>query len=415
MILHVALSNPIQVASKDTLWARAVRADKFPLPPADIIIVDECHHSASRTWMELLEKYPNAVVIGLTATPARGDGRGLDEIYDGMVQAISCRQLIEQGFLVPYKVFAPYRPDLKGVKISTGDYQRKQLEQRMDRVELVGDIVDNWHKLAEGRQTIVFASGVEHSIHLAEAFTRSGVPAMHLDGKTPVEDRDAIMHMVMSGDIQVLCNCDVCTEGTDLPPISCVVLARPTKSIVKYKQMVGRGMRPWQGKQDALLLDHAGCVYRHGFPDEDVPWTLSGKEKIDEVFQKAKKDGKVREPIVCKVCHAVFSGKPECPNCGAMARQKRGKAVHTEDGLLTEVKRGETYEPTREEKQRFWHYCLGVTANRGQQLRIAATMFKKHFGEPPWATNGMKNLPPKGVPWTSRTADVFPGYSKGKQ
>lgn len=412
-MLHVALSNPIQVASKDTLWSRAVRTKEIPLPPADLIIVDECHHSMSKTWRELLAMYPNAVIIGLTATPSRGDGCGLEELYQGMVQAISCTELIEQGFLVPYKVFAPYRPDLKGVKISSGDYNRQQLEQRMDKSELVGDIVENWHKLAEGRQTIVFASGVEHSIHLAEAFTRSGVPAMHLDGKTPIEDRDEIMRMVMGGDIQILCNCDVCTEGTDIPPVSCVVLARPTKSIVKYKQMVGRGMRPWEGKVDALLLDHAGCVYRHGFPDEDVPWTLSGKEKIDTTYQKLKAEGKVRDPIVCKACHAVFFGKPECPNCGAAARQKRGKAVKTKDGLLTELNRGETYQPTREEKQRYWHRCLGVTANKGRTLKHAAAMYSDHFGEPPWNTYGLSNVPVSGSDWSKKTSDVFPGFVKG--
>lgn len=410
--LLVAMSNPVQVASKDTLWSRAVRSKKLDLPPADLIIADECHRSNSRTWRELLGKYPVSTLIGLTATPARGDGRGLNEIYDGMVQAISCEELIKQGYLVPYKVFAPYRPDMKGVKVVAGDYQRKELEFRMDKVELVGDIVDNWLQLAQGRQTIVFASGVAHSIHLMEAFKKAGIVAAHLDGKTPLDERDEIMRKMLSGEITVLSNVDCCTEGTDIPSVGCIVLARPTKSIVRYKQMVGRGMRVWEGKEDAILLDHSGCVYKHGFPDEEVPWTLDGKEKIDAAFQKAKKEGKGKEPIVCKHCHAVFHGVPKCPNCGAEARQKKGKAVQTKDGLLKELKRGETYAATQQELQTYWHYVLGITANIGKSLGCAATMFKQQFRKLPWEVQDLWPMPKSRDDWKRQTRDVYPNYQK---
>lgn len=412
--LMVAMSNPVQVASKDTLWARAVRSRKLDLPPADLIICDEAHRSLSRTFCELIAKYPAATVIGLTATPARGDGRGLDELYEGMVQSISCQELIDQGFLVPYKVFAPYRPDLEGVKVVNGDWHKQQLEQRMDKTELVGDIVENWKLLANGRQTLVFASGVAHSMHLADAFEKAGIVSAHLDGSTPLADRDDIMRRVMSGDVMVLCNCDVATEGTDIPPISCVVLARPTRSIVRYKQMVGRGMRVWEGKEDCLLLDHSGCVYNHGFPDEDIPWTLSGKEKIDEVVKKARKEGKMKEQIVCKKCHAMFSGKPACPQCGTVVRNRKGKEVATKDGLLKEVERGKKYAATPEERQRFWQYALAIACNKFQALGVAAGMFSQRFGQPPWKFQECKPMPKERDAWKKKAIEVFPTYGKPK-
>ncbi len=406
----VTYSNPVQVASKDTLWSRAMRSKRIDLPPADLVICDEAHRSLSKTWVALINKYPEATVIGLTATPSRKDGSAMGSIYDDMVKAISCQELISGGYLVPFKVFAPYRPSLKGVKVVAGDYNKVQLEERMDKVELVGDIVANWKELAGDRQTIVFASGIEHSMHICQEFTRAGVTAVHVDGETPPDERDESFKMVMNGDVQVLCNCDVCVEGTDLPPVSCIVLARPTKSIVRYKQMVGRGMRPWPGKEHAVLLDHAGCVYFHGFPEDDVEWSLEGGKVEERTAAKKKAKGE-SEPIICKKCHCAFRNGSRCPNCGAEVKVRKPKAVKTKDGSLTELKRGETYQATREEKQRFWHYCLGVTANRGQTLRVAAGMYSGHFGEPPWKTSDMSHMPARNQ-WQSRTCDVFPHFVK---
>ena len=244
-----------------------------------------------------------------------------------MVCAIPTKELVRLGFLVPCRIFAPYRPDLKGLKTTKSDYVLDQLQTRMDVAELVGDVVEHWKELAKDRQTIVFASGVQHSIHLKDEFIKHGIPASHVDGGTPLDERDDAFRMFLSGDVQVLCNCDVATEGTDLPIAACCVLARPTKSIVKYKQMIGRVMRPWPGKVDALILDHAGCVYRHGFPDEDVPWTLDGNAKIQDAILKQRKKGERSEPIICKKCHCAYHGM-NCPNCG-YAPPKRGRSVTT--------------------------------------------------------------------------------------
>ena len=226
------------------------------------MVVDEAHRARARTYEQILGAYPDAVILGLTATPCRGDGRGLGNVFEVMVECPSVSELIDLDFLVPTKVYAPTKPDLKGVATRQGDYVARQLEDRMNTAELVGDIVTHWHRLAEGRQTVVFASGVQHSIHLRDEFRTSGVWAEHIDGKTPKEERDEILKRLSRKEIDLVTNCMVLTEGWDQPEVSCVVLARPTKHMGLYRQMVGRVLRPAEGKSDALVIEHAGGKVR---------------------------------------------------------------------------------------------------------------------------------------------------------
>lgn len=399
----------VQVCSKDTLrsWLKRKKIDR---PKCDVLFYDEAHRSLGPTFLAISRDHPDAVVIGLTATPARGDGRGLGELYDGMVQVCPMAELIKLGFLVPCRVFAPYRPDLKGLRVTKSDYVLNSLQKRMDRNDLIGDIVDHWKELASDRQTIVFASGVQHSIHLKDQFIAAGVPAAHVDGKTPTEERDDTFRMFLSGDVQVLCNCDVASEGTDLPIASCCVLARPTKSIVKYKQMVGRVMRPWPGKEDALILDHSGCVFAHGFPDEEVPWSLDGRKTIQQAIADNNAARPKREATVCKKCYCAYFGM-HCPNCGEAA-PRRGRNVQTVDGELVEVNRGKVYEATWEEKQRFWRRCVAIAANRFKPIGMAVAMFSKQFSVPPWTVRPSLDPMPQHGQWKQRADVLFPNYVK---
>ena len=228
--LNADLTYPVQVASVQTLWARCMRTDKLPLPAANLIIIDEAHHVRAQTWAKILEQYPNARRLGLTATPCRADGRGLGNFFDIIVEGPQVADLIAQRHLVPTTYYAPVEPDLKGVKTSQGDYAINQLADRMNRDDLVGDIVTHWHKHAERRKTLVFAVDVAHSIHIRDEFVKAGVCAEHLDGTTPKEERDAILLRLSSGATEVVCNVMVLTEGVDIPEISCIVLARPTST-----------------------------------------------------------------------------------------------------------------------------------------------------------------------------------------
>ena len=246
---------PVQVASVQTLWARAFRKTKMDLPAADLLIIDEAHISASATYQKIIAAYPHAVIVGLTATPCRSDLRGLGDTYTSMTKTASIRELTEMGFLVPVRYFAPTVPDLLGIRMTAGDYNKKQLEERMDKVNLVGDVVENWARIAGNRLTVVFASGVKHSIHLRDAFRSAGVAAEHIDGDTPKDERDLILERLAAHEIQVVTNCAVLQEGWDMPVVSCCVLARPTKSVGLFLQMAGRILRPSPGKQDACIAD----------------------------------------------------------------------------------------------------------------------------------------------------------------
>ena len=208
---------PVQVASIATLHARAIRTSTIELPPADLIIVDEAHHAPARTWRRLLAAYPSATIIGLTGTPCRGDGRGLGNLFEELIEVATVSELIAGKFLVPTRVYAPVRPDLSGIRIDRGDYNEGQLANRMNTAPLVGDIVEHWHKLGEGRRTVVFAVNVAHSVHLRDEFRRSGVLAEHIDGSTPVEERDRILASLAAGKIEIVTNCQVLTEGWDCP------------------------------------------------------------------------------------------------------------------------------------------------------------------------------------------------------
>jgi superfamily II DNA or RNA helicase len=265
------------VASIQTLYARAFRNKRIELPKADIIFFDEAHHCRARTYVEIRKAYPHAKIIGLSATPARGDGLGLGgELFSDLVKVPTYAELIEHKYLVPPIVYAPVIPDLKGVRtLDTGDYSPSELEERMNTRQLVGGIVENWHKLGENRSTFVFTSGVKHSVHLRDEFRIAGVAAEHIDAKTPLPERKRIVADFKAGVVKVLTNCMIFTEGFDEPSASCLILARPTKLLTMYRQMAGRVLRPHPGKADAIVLDHRRAVYRHGYPDNEIHWVLS--------------------------------------------------------------------------------------------------------------------------------------------
>ena len=155
-----------------------------------------------------------------------------------------------------------------------GDYVEGQLADRMDRPKLIGDIVTHWHKFGERRKTVAFAVNVAHSVHLRDEFIKSGVRAEHIDGSTPKPERDASLARLASGEIELVTNCMVLTEGWDMPEVGCCILARPTRKMGLYRQMIGRVLRPAPGKIDAIVLDHSGAVFRHGFVEDPVEWTL---------------------------------------------------------------------------------------------------------------------------------------------
>jgi superfamily II DNA or RNA helicase len=372
----------VQVASIQTLHARALRSAKIELPRADLLFVDEAHHVRSRTYTRLISAYPDAIVIGLTATPCRGDGRGLGSIFQVLVECPSVATLTREGYLVPVRIFAPVWPDLSGIRVERGDYVESQLATRMNTDRLVGDIIEHWHRLGEGRRTVVFTVNVAHSLHIRNEFRRFGVLAEHIDGGTPIEERMAILAGFAAGNVDVVCNCAVLTEGWDRPEASCLIMARPTKSLGLYRQMVGRILRPASGKTDAVILDHSGAVFQHGFPDDDVVWTLHQDRRAENREHAAR--GRHRAPVLttCPECSAVrLEGRP-CIVCG-WHPVKKPNAVEVADGELGEVGRQRVvsapqYGPL--ERERFHRQLAGIATQRSYKSGWVAHKYREKFG-----------------------------------
>jgi DNA repair protein RadD len=376
----------VQVATVQTLWARAMRSRLMELPAADLLIVDECHHSTAATWRKIIEAYPQAVLLGLTATPCRGDGRGLGGIFDALVECPQVADLIAEGWLVGTRVYAPSEPDLTGVRTRAGDYAEDQLADFMDQDGLVGDIVQHWFKYGERRKTVAFAVNVAHSIHIRDEFIKAGVRAEHVDGSTPKPERDAALARLATGETEVVTNCMVLTEGWDLPAVACCILARPTKQMGLYRQMVGRVLRPAPGKTNAIVLDHAGATYRHGFVEDKVEWTLDPDRRAESETHSARKaDGYHSRFIDCTSCGSIRVAGERCGHCGHLP-QRRGDAVEFRDGDLAFVDRksrraAKLSDPA--ERLR-WHAMLThICAEHGYKPGWVAHKFKQRFKQWP--------------------------------
>jgi DNA repair protein RadD len=379
----------VQVASIQTLTARAIRSNRMKPPPADIVIIDECHHAVADSYRKIREQYPDAIILGLTATPCRGDGRGLGNDFGTMIQAPQVPELIKLGVLVPTKVYAPVDPDLKGVRTVRGDYNQSQLAERMDKGGLIADIVGSWHKYAEGRRTVCFATSVGHSIHIRDCFTESGVRAEHIDGTTCADERDETLARLRSGDLEVVTNCAVLTEGWDMPDCGAIILARPTKSFQLYRQMIGRVIRSAPGKSNAIVLDHAGATYRHGLVEDPIGWTLERDHKAQNKTHAARGEVGTRKLVECKQCNALRMSGEACPHCGYLP-QRYAKAFSCDDGELGLVEKGRAKAPqySAADRERWHAMFLFICQERGYQRGWAAHKYKEKFGSwPPWGAS----------------------------
>lgn len=314
----------VQVASVDTLRARAK-------PHADLVFVDEAHRAEARTYKAIAAAYPDAVHVGLTATPYRADGKGLGGSYDELILVASTRELIADGYLVEPRVLtvpASSLPDLSRVRVRGGDYDEKALGDAVNQRALVGNIVEHWLQHAAGVRTVVFAVSIAHSRHVVERFREAGVLAEHLDGGTPTADRDALLARLERGETRVVGSVGTLCEGWDMPSVKCAILARPTKSTGLYLQQAGRILRPWEGI-GALILDHAGCAVEHGLPQDDRVFALDGVEKAGDPKRKPAR------AKTCPSCFAVLPlGTAVCPLCATLLGGATAPLRETADTLV---------------------------------------------------------------------------------
>jgi len=328
------LTASVQVASVQTLINRL---DKIPTP--DLIIIDEAHHATAGSWRKVIEYYPNARILGVTATPIRGDGKGLgikaSGVFDTIVIGPQISDLIDLGYLVQPIIYAPPKQlDFSSVKIVRGDYDKTQITEIMDRPTITGDAVAHYKKLCSGVPAVAFCISVAHAEHVAEEFRMAGYRAYSVDGSTDDDIRDRILNGLGDGTIDVVTSCDLISEGTDIPAIGCAILLRPTQSTSLFLQQVGRALRPSPGKKNAIILDHVGNVRMHGFPDDHREWSLDGRKKMTrKQIHEASLD--VHQ---CEKCFAVSKPVPICPYCGHVRKVKTREMLQIE-GELEELKR----------------------------------------------------------------------------
>jgi superfamily II DNA or RNA helicase len=352
------------------------RLDRFAGDAFDLLIIDEAHHVRAATYERILGHFHDVRgVLGLTATPIRADGRGLAESFDALVEAATMRQLVEQKFLVPVRMFTSPSLDLSGIHRRQGDYVLNELAARMNQSILVGNIITEWQRLASDRRTVVFAVSIEHSRSITGRFVEASIRAEHLDGGMPEDERDAVLRRVRSGETRVVVNCAILSEGWDQPEISCVVLARPTKSLGLYLQMSGRALRPAPGKSDCIVLDHAGCFQEHGGIG-DRKWTLTD--------DKPSSSGEAPPEKICPECGLVLAAGVRTCECGfvfaAPAWSSREQAVQLVETCDPDYRR-----------ERFFEIVEDVSLRRRRdgapyKKTAALAMFREQFGEwPAWS------------------------------
>lgn len=320
----------VSVGSIDMMKGRVERHE-----PPDLVIIDEAHHVAAKGWSRLLRHLLDrgSKAIGLTATPERLDGKGLQDWFETMVVGPTPAELVAGKHIAPVLYFAPSTPDLEKARLKAGghDYRQEDAEKVMNDRVLIGKATSEYHRLAPGSRAIVFAVSLKHAESLAEEFNAAGVPAMVVHGGLKADDRNEAARKLNSGDIKVIVNVEVYTEGFDAPEVDTIILCRPTRSLTLYLQMVGRGRRYREGKT-LKVLDHAGIYEFLGHPDYPHEWSLEGGA-VERMVRKACEQGlRFRTCPECSCRHEI---EAQCPNCGHLYSISNG--LSQTDGSLVFV------------------------------------------------------------------------------
>lgn len=311
---------PIQIATAQTLARRDI-------PETDVVVIDEAHvrFKVYERWMA----ESDVPFIGLSATPW---AKGLGVLFDDLIRPTSTADLIEAGYLSPFRVFAPSSPDLTGIKVVAGDYHEGQLGERMNQPHLVADVVTTWLMRANGLPTLCFAVNRVHAKSLHDRFAEAGVSVAYIDANTPREEREDIGKRLASGDVQVVCNIGCLTTGIDWD-VRCLILARPTKSESLFVQIIGRALRTAPGKDFALVLDHSDTHLRLGMVTDIDHDHLDTGTKEDK--DAKRKDHDPPLPKECNACGCLVPATmKECPACGT---ERQLPMLYEADGDLEEL------------------------------------------------------------------------------
>lgn len=322
---------PVQVCSVQTLVKRHAK-----LAPPDLIVIDEAHHAPAGSWRAILDAYPSARILGVTATPLRLDGKGLGEKNGGHFQTLisgpSVASLIAAGYLASPVIYTPQTVDAASVKTLMGDFARAGIVDIVDKPTITGCAIEHYQRICPRASAIAFCASIAHAEHVTEQFRDAGVPWGLLVGAPHITDaqrRDAVRNL-QSRIWRGVSTVDLVSEGFDVPCVETAILLRHTQSLGLYLQQVGRALRPYPGKTRAVILDHVGNVERHGVPQEEREWSLD-----DGAVSKAKADSGPTYRL-CPACFAYHLAAPACPQCGHVYLVQ-SRTVKQVAGELTEL------------------------------------------------------------------------------
>ncbi|CAB5556398.1 DEAD/DEAH box helicase [Stutzerimonas stutzeri] len=385
-------SKVIQVATVQSLASRLDHLLREQ--PPELVVIDEAHvvfkaHTELIAWC----RRKGVPVIGLSATPFK---RGLGLIYDRLVNRISTAELTEQGYLVPAECYAPNVPNLKGVATnSEGDWTEDELAKVMAGADIMGDVVPHWKMLGENRQTLVFACNVKHAKQLAEAFMAEGIPAAYIDGYMHSDESDRIIALYKAGKIKVLVSVAMLIKGFDDPQTGCIVIARPTKSLMLHYQMLGRVLRIAEGKEFGIIIDHAGNLLRNGLPTDALPDRLdmNDGDPVDRRKSESNPDKQQEEAKACPHCKYVMTGLL-CTKCGFEIVIDAG--VEVAKGVLVKLA-DRKKKLTTNTKQSVFAELLGYAQARNKGQMWAQGAYNAFMGEPIQRE------------WVNQTAPAAPG------
>lgn len=316
-------SKPVQVCSIQTIASRKA------YPDVDLVLVDECHlmHKAQTAWISD-PSWSKVPFIGLSATPW---AKGMAKFYDDLIVSNTTAGMIAGGYLSPFRVFAPSKPDLSGVKVRMGDYVEADLEKAVDKPALIADIVETWLRLGENRPTLAFCVNRTHAKHVQERFEACGIPCGYVDAFTKAPERREIADMFRRGQYPVVASVGTLTTGVDWD-VRCIIMARPTKSEILFTQIIGRGLRLADGKDHCTVLDHSDTHSRLGFVT-DIHHT-----ELDDGRQNRANKSEKKEPLPkeCPKCTFLRPYRAKsCPNCGHVPEPQSG--VLEASGRLVEL------------------------------------------------------------------------------
>ncbi|MDN5970217.1 MAG: DEAD/DEAH box helicase [Enterobacterales bacterium] len=387
----------IQIASADTL----IRRD-FP-ENIDLLIVDEAHLRRKKMLevIKYLTTETHVKVIGLSGTPF---APFLGKYYQRLIKPTTIKELMDTGVLCGYEFFAPTKPDLSGVKVTRSDefgsdYKEDEVAEIMCGADLVGDIVSNWLSHGEDRPTVAFCVNVNHANYVTLQFNKAGVNAEVMTAQTPHDERQMMIHRFEQGATKIIVSVGTLIAGFD-SDVRCIIYARPTKSEIRWLQIIGRGLRTAKGKDKCLVFDHSGSVHRLGYPDSIEYDTLPSKnDGMKTAVSERENEKREKLPKECSQCHYMKpAGVYQCPKCGH--KPLAGEDVDTDASRGLKQISGKKKVVTKQQKQSWWSQIKFYQCQRAAQGKPVsdgwcAHTFKDKFGTWP---NGLQDYPMEITP-----------------